>query len=79
MRELVPRPAVEDTARALLEDAAPLFEEEGNSLPFAEVSNFDGPLTLHGASVWSAFAADYDPGYPFYIYISDRCEERLYG
>ena len=70
---------VEQPSARFRSPSAPLLEEEGNSHPFAEVSNFDGPLTLHWASVWSAFAADYDPGYSLDVYISDRPEKWLYG
>ena len=76
---LVPRPAVESSSGALLEDAAPLLEEERYVIAGAVVADFPHPFDVHGSCAWTGLAADDDPGHSLDVNIAYRAEERLYG
>lgn len=76
-RHLVPRPTVEDSARLLLLDAAPLFEEKWHTGFLALVAEIDDPLRVHRPRTRSRLTAHDHPIHAGEIEVRQRAKQRL--
>ena len=77
LREFVPDSPLQPAASALLEDTAPLLEEERYLCSMALVTNVENPVLVHWTSPGPRFAADDNPIDPFQGKVGERPEERF--
>ena len=59
--------------------AAPLLEEERDSLTLTQIPDLKHPTSFHRACIGATLAADDDPRDSFKVEISHRLQQRFYG